>query len=94
MNNYNILLRFIRNTLIHSIHKEGDNFAEIQCVEARPRPDGIDLVVADHLEEIYGNHKNPTDKMIELDPLRKNIMNHFEKVCRKWPLSFCGNFKN
>jgi hypothetical protein len=38
------------------------------------------LVVGNHLEEIYGNHKAPKDQYINFDLLRQNIMNHFERV--------------
>lgn len=74
------LLKFIDQTLLKATKEESTLFAETENIKIIENDNTQHLVVGTHLEEIYGNHKIPKDQYINLDLLRQNIMNHFEKV--------------
>ena len=72
-------LKWIRNLqhqLTQTIQKETSNFAEAQNLQIIETPKGADLIIAENLEEIYGNHLHPKEKFFDLDLLRKDILQH------------------
>ncbi|MDP3533499.1 MAG: hypothetical protein Q8S31_09475 [Alphaproteobacteria bacterium] len=74
------LLKFIDQALLKATKEESILFAETQNIKMIEHENTQHLVVGEHLEEVYGNHKTPKDQYINLDLLRQNIMNHFERV--------------
>ena len=74
------LLKFIDQALLKATKEESTVFAETQNIKIIEYLNTQHLVVGEHLEEVYGNHKTLKDQYINLDLLRQNIMNHFERV--------------
>jgi hypothetical protein len=88
------LLKFIDQTLLKATKEESKMFAETQNIKIIVHENTQNLVVGEHLEEVYGNHKMPKDQYINLDLLRQNIMNHFEKVYKSGITHIMGTAKS